>query len=299
MRWTTSLTLVVLMLGCSSKTPNSTPAPASNPTNSSTSTPTNKSSETASPADSQTAGQTAPAAQATASPESDVVVKTVAEISKSMRTTLGEQYPTQTIEVTGPVDSVGYSLKDITGLALKHGPGTFDIAGFPLQEAEAWARISPGQTVTVRAKYNKDSLDGFLWKIYKAGPNPSPILTTTQLGEDFKKDLTAAHNKYTGRSFYLTGKVASAETNDLKLTKVKLDTGSLPSPLLVVEPHFVDLAPITAGQTLNALCIYNRAKLSPPLNSDETLIDIDNVELITIKFPVDGVTYAKELSPAK
>lgn len=219
----------------------------------------------------------------------NVVVVDQKTVSSSLE--LIEKYPTKTVEFSGVIDTVGVfrESESMSAVFLKpQSVGTM----CPIHEPQVWAKLAPGQAVTLRGK-KFDDMD-FAWKVHKAEPNPCPALTSTSFAQEFEDSPAESHDKYNNKSFYLTGKVIAIEPWETHHFLIKLEGSRDWSIDLQVNMQYeVFVKQIKPEQTISALCTYTNGYFQPDVHTSS--IDANP---ITIKFPVAGIEYRKSLPTA-
>lgn len=199
---------------------------------------------------------------------------------------LEERYPTPAIAVRGTVLSIDTDLMgpEFSSVRLQ-GPGG-DAIPVRVLEHQAFARVAPGQIVTLQGKrIEVSAIEHFPFRILDAGVNLCPVVSSTQISEDFGKDPQLAHEKYYGQWFYVYGKVKDIkkEWDENALVTLKGES-TWPVASWVKK---AEAAEIEVGREFSMLAKYE------PI--DDLAVGAPKVELkglpITVKFPAVGMTY--------
>lgn len=206
---------------------------------------------------------------------------------------LEDRYPTQVVEVTAIVSSVDEDAMgpEFTSIRLNNEKDTQSTA-FRVFEPQAFSRIAPGQTVTLQGmKFDVSPVVRFPFRVLRFGPNPSPIISSTQISEDFAKDPQLAHEKYSGQWLYVTGKVVGIRPDWDDNSLVTLDGNTAWPVELWLNKAADETKSVEAGQSVAMLVKYEPIA---GLNLDEPKIELKGLP-IRSEFPAPGVTYAADL----
>jgi hypothetical protein len=272
------------LIGCGAQPPAQSPATTSPPVT--TSSPPAKAASSTATASSASA--TEPAAVTPVVSDPNVVILDLKENKPGYQ--LAEDYPTQTLEVTGTVADVLYAQGTDSLITLKTGSVTDMLC--LVHESHMWARVGPGQTVTLHGKKEVNlGLADIAWKVVKAGNNPCPVLTPPQLAGEFTDAPSESHSKYNLHAFYLTGKAVEIEPWQTHHFLVKLQTDSdWQIHLQIDTTNETLMKSVKAGQPIAALCRYDNGFFQ----ADSKLIELTATPIL-VPFPIPGVTYAKSL----
>jgi hypothetical protein len=123
----------------------------------------------------------------------------------------------KSIELTGTMKYLSFrsngepyfALEGTSGDTVKPDPD--DTIIFPADPA-VWKKALPGQTVTVRGKWEFPYLQQS--EVVSVKGEPPPTVTTDALAEDFAKDGDAADKKYKGKSLILDGEISKVGANN-------------------------------------------------------------------------------------
>lgn len=201
--------------------------------------------------------------------------------------TLDDKYPTQTIEITGTIAGVDAISATTTSVTF-HG-ADFTPLLCALQVPQAWARLAPGQTVTLHGTRGSipGTLYSFVWKVMKADANPCPVLTSEKWTAEFELDPEAAHQKYNNKWFYLTGKVAGIANQEADNSTITMEGASGWTVELGINHSYREIVnAIKTGERTTALCKYESYDFQPSTRK-LTMMGAP----ITVEFPVPGVSY--------
>ncbi|HEY4262945.1 MAG TPA: hypothetical protein VGM98_22485, partial [Schlesneria sp.] len=203
---------------------------------------------------------------------------------------LEERYPTPVVEVRGTVLSIDSDLMgpEFSSVRLQ-GPGG-DAIPVRILESQAFARVGPGQTVTLQGKkVEVSAIEHFPFRILHAGVNLCPVISSSQISEDFAKDPQRAHEKYYGQSFYLHGKVADIRKEWDENALVTLE-GDAAWPVASWVKK-ADATQIEVGREFAMLAKYEPIS---ELTVDELKVELKGLP-ITVEFPANGMTYGSAL----
>lgn len=197
------------------------------------------------------------------------------------------QYPGKTIEVTSIVTDIGITGRSNSILTMKSG-SSLGASVFSAQEREAWARIGPGQVVTLRS----DRVENW-WQIVNAGKNPCPILACADFAKEFQDSPLLAGDQYERRSLYLVGRVLEidAKENPFFVVAKMESSDTVELRFAISKSSYSDyLKTLSVGQRICALCAFDKDRIDKTLSKLELV-----VQPITVPFPVAGVEYLKSM----
>ncbi|MDB5341678.1 MAG: hypothetical protein JWP89_55 [Schlesneria sp.] len=203
---------------------------------------------------------------------------------------LEERYPTPVVEVRGTVLSIDTDLMgpEFSSVRLQ-GPGG-DAIPVRILERQAFARVGPGQVVTLQGKkVDVSAIEHFPFRILDAGVNLCPVITSSQISEDFAKDPQLAHEKYYGQWFYLHGKVADIRKEWDENALVTLEGDSTWPVASWVKK--AEAAQIEVGREFSMLAKYEPIS---ELTVEEPKVELKGLP-ITVEFPAAGMTYGSAL----
>ncbi|WP_157605824.1 hypothetical protein [Schlesneria paludicola] len=242
--------------------------------------------------------------------EPTVIIKTVQEFHDLLELNsfnLKQQFPTETIEVSGVVADLCMAEPGHSTVCLKrssepesikdlHAP----VESFKVAESQVWARISRGQLVTLHGRTTEgDHLSDFVWRVVKQDRPQSLVMTAQEFSDEFAKDTEAAIKKFLKHQFYLTGRVGSFEKLDGigaagKLI-FKVERGLPPEVLTsYIDWETIQIENLKPESPIAALCELYFGYEFAPTGLDEPNIILSGIP-ITVSFPVLGVEYQKEL----
>lgn len=131
----------------------------------------------------------------------------------------------QLVEVTGLVESVKRDFGGDPILLLNASPkGGYELINCPLADRNHWSKVFIGQTVTLRGRAPTSATDPvpFVWHIHAvAGPEPAK-LTVEAFVKEVLADPEATQEKYKGKPILLTGEVAEPKLHEGNLVGVVL-----------------------------------------------------------------------------
>jgi hypothetical protein len=196
-------------------------------------------------------------------------------------------YPGKTIQITSIVTAIEITGRSNSILTIRSG-SSLGASIFSAKEKEAWARIGPGQTVTLRS----DHVDNW-WQIVEGSKNPCPIISCASIAQEFEEAPLLAGDKYERRSFYLVGRVVEIDANQnafFVLAKMEASP-KVELRLAISKVSYPDfLKSLGVGQNISVLCAYDHDRI------DKTLSKLELVaQPITVPFPVAGIEYLKSM----
>jgi hypothetical protein len=203
---------------------------------------------------------------------------------------LEERYPTPVVEVRGTVLSIDTDLMgpEFSSVRLQ-GPGG-DAIPVRILERQAFARVGPGQIVALQGKkIDVSAIEHFPFRILDPGANLCPVISSSQISEDFAKDPQLAHEKYYGQWFYLHGKVTDIRKEWDENALVTLE-GDATWPI-ASSVKKAEAAETEVGREFAMLAKYEPIT---ELNLAEPKIELKGLP-ITVEFPAAGMTYGSAL----
>lgn len=215
----------------------------------------------------------------------EVVSVTPAEL-KGKR--LEDRYPTQVVQVRGAVAEIGNDLmgREFTSLRMQGAAG--ETTSFRVFEPQAFARVGPGQTVTLQGiKFDVSPIEHFPFRILDAGTNPCPIISSLAISEDFANDSQLAHEKYYGQWFYVQGNVADIRKEWDENVLVTLESNPDWPIASWVKKADTEATAIAVGKTFSMLAKYEPTE---DLTGQEQKVELKGSS-ITVAFPSVGMTY--------
>jgi hypothetical protein len=137
-----------------------------------------------------------------------------------------KMYGDRVLEVSGTISSFSVDLNGRRFIDLPCGSKNKEIPSIAVftRDREPWARVGPGQQVTMRGKLHFGGTGPYLSEadIVNPGPNTSITLTAQDLAAEASKDGKAIDAKYKGKGLIVVGKVVR---RDEKKATVFLDGG--------------------------------------------------------------------------
>ncbi len=272
---------VAIFEGCSSNTnqnanPASQPAPSLGGTSVAQHEPVVNSSPSPAPS---------PASTAPTIDDANAILVAIKDLGIGLD--LGEKYPTQTLEITGTISSIDAISETASSITFPSEDFTPLICA--IQEPQIWARLAPGQTVTLHGTKGTvpGTLYSFVWKVLKADVNPCPIISSKQLTEEFERDGEEAHKKRNSTWFYLTGKVSGITMQEFDNCTVTMEGAPGWTIELPINHTYVEIVKsIKTGDSIASLCQYESYDFKA---TDRKISMLGRP--ITETFPVPGVSY--------
>lgn len=203
-----------------------------------------------------------------------------------------DRYPTQVVQVRGTVAEIGNDLmgREFTSMRLLGAVGEAKL--FRVFEPQAFARVGPGQTVTLQGiKFDVSPIEHFPFRILDAGTNPCPIISSLAISEEFANDSQLAHEKYYGQWFYLYGKVVDVRKEWDENVLVTLEGNPNWPVVSWVKKADVEAGAIEVGKEFSMLAMYEPLEDLP---SNEQRVELKGMP-ITVVFPTAGMTYGNAM----
>ncbi len=223
-----------------------------------------------------------------------VTVLTLQELAEAYRADQDlTQFQSATLEITDLVSRIEVNH---SAIICDIGPDVTDVFTFVIdaQDQQPWARIAPGQRVTLRGRHTP-TLGGFEWKIVDFGPNPAPIVTAPSLATEFIQGGVIAAQKYHKQTVYVTGEVVEKKKEEMSISYGISLKGEGRLNVLIHCPVIDDslVNSIQVGQEIHAQGEVGTFTAFDPARNEVTLFF---GKPISVPFPVKGVQYAESMA---